>query len=66
MPALPRAKRARGCIPAGSITEEKIKAFYVGLYISVMKTASKALNERYSRQDLDIVDLVRCALEEET
>ena len=30
-----------------------------------MKTGSKALTERYSKQNLDIVELIRCTLEEE-
>ena len=65
MPALPRAKRARGCVSTAAITEEQIKAFYVDLYISVMETGSKVLTQRYSKQDLEIVDLVHCTLEEE-
>ena len=65
MPALPRAKRARGCVSTAAITEDEIKAFYVDLYISVMETGSRVLTQRYSNQDLEIVDLVRCTLEEE-
>ena len=30
-----------------------------------MKTGSRALTERYSKQNLDIVELIRCTLEEE-
>ena len=30
-----------------------------------METGSRALTERYSKQNLDIVELIRCILEEE-
>ena len=30
-----------------------------------METGSRTLTERYSKQDLDIVELIRCTLEEE-
>ena len=65
MPALPRAKRGRGCVSTAAITEEQIKEFYVNLYISVMETGSRVLTQRYSKQDLEIMDLARCTLEEE-
>ena len=65
MPALPRAKRARACVSTAAITDKHIKAFYVDLYISVMETGSRVLTQRYSKQDLEVVDMVRCTLEEE-
>ena len=70
LPALPRAKRAggaRGNPSAGDpVTEEHIKKFYEGIYTSVMNSGARALTERYSRQDLEMVELLRCALEDES
>ena len=48
-----------------AIKEEHIRAFYVDLHISVMETGSRVLTQRYSKQDLEKVDLVRSTLEEE-
>ena len=70
LPALPRAKRAggaRGNSSAGDpVTEEHNKKFYEGIYTSVMNSGARALTERYSRQDLEMVELLRCAVEDES
>ena len=68
LPALPRIGRARGTRPHQTatqhVTEGVIATFYAVLYQTVAREASKALCDRYSTNDLEIVDLLRRSLED--
>ena len=68
LPALPRIGRARGTRPHQTatqhVTEGVIATFYAVLYQTVAQEASKALCDRYSTNDLEIVDLLRRSLED--
>ena len=67
LPSLPRANRTRGSvIKAGPITDEQIKDFYTSMYRSVMEAGAKALIDRYSKNDLSTVELLRRCLEDDT
>ena len=68
LPQLPRANRvarSRGTVGAAlQVTEEQIRTFYKGLYSLVMETGAKALLDRYSKNDLDVVELLIRGLED--
>ena len=68
LPALPRIGRARGTRPHQTatqhVTEGLIATFYAVLYQTVAREAAKALCDRYSTNDLEIVDLLRRSLED--
>ena len=67
LPALPRAKRsARNCGSPEAISQDQVNTYYLSMYTSVMKIAAKSLLERFSKNDLTIVELLRKTLEEET
>ena len=63
LPALPRVERVHGARTRAAtqdpVTEEQIKVFYTGLYLAVMNVCSNALTDRYSANDLGIVELLR-------
>ena len=68
LPKFPRSKRAvrSRCTDATAVqvNEERIKAFYTDLYLSVMETGAKALLSRYSKNNLNLVELLRRSLED--
>ena len=70
LPKLPRSKRAvrSRCTDATAVAvnEERIKAFYTDLYLSVMETGAKALLNRYSKNDLNILELLHRSLEDDS
>ena len=68
LPSLPRANRTRAisAVKSDAVTDEQIKDFYTSLYKSVIEAGAKALIDRYSKNDLSIVELLRRCLEDET
>ena len=68
LPTLSRVGRAHGARPRAAtqatVTEEEIKKFHTGIYMEVMRVCAKALTDRYSANDLAIVELLRRSLED--
>ena len=67
IPALPRVRR--GTQPRETVTqqhdnENQIALFYVGLCQMASQKAAEALTDRYSANDLEIVNLLRRSLED--
>ena len=68
LPILSRVGRAHGARPRAAtqvkVTEEEIKEFHTGIYMEVMRVGAKALTDRYSSNDLAIVELLHRSLED--
>ena len=59
-----RIARSREIEAVLQVAEEQIRTFYKDLYSLVMETGAKALLYRYSKNDLDVVELLRQGMED--
>ena len=65
---LSRVERAHVARPRATtqatVTEGEIKEFHTCIYMEVMRVGAKTLTDRYSANDLAIMELLRSSLED--